>query len=90
MTLPGVGTVSGLHAERSSSEVFFSFTSFVDPGSSWSYAPATGDVALWSQNSVPGLDPAGTVVVLAGTASLLGTNSPHPSHDTGWTLQVQW
>jgi prolyl oligopeptidase len=54
--LPGVGTVSGFHAKRSSEEVFFSFTSFVDAGSSWSFSPASGETALWQQNVVPGLD----------------------------------
>jgi prolyl oligopeptidase len=54
--LPGVGSLSGLFAKRSEKEVFYGFTSYVDPGSSWAYDTASGEVSMWRQNTVQGLD----------------------------------
>lgn len=54
--LPGVGTVSSVYAEREQREVFLGFTSFVDPGSCWSYNTDDGSMSMWHQNHVEGLD----------------------------------
>ena len=38
--LPGIGSVYAFNGRRHDSEAFFSFTSFVDPGSTFRQAPA--------------------------------------------------
>jgi len=42
VTLPGVGTASMGGAKRKETEVYFSFTNYITPGSIYKYNPATG------------------------------------------------
>jgi prolyl oligopeptidase len=47
--LPAIGSVSGFGGRRNRSETFYSFTSFVDPGSIYRYDVATGTTQVFRQ-----------------------------------------
>ncbi len=52
LELPGVGTVSGLWARRRDSELFYTFTSFVQPPTIFRYDVATGQNSLFRASQV--------------------------------------
>jgi len=43
ITLPGLGSVESLSAERSGGELFYSFTSFLEPAQNFRFDPKTGE-----------------------------------------------
>lgn len=55
--LPTLGTVAGFAGERAHQECYFSFTSFLYPGSAYMYEPATGALTLLFETVVPGFKP---------------------------------
>jgi prolyl oligopeptidase len=55
--LPGVGSAVGFGGRRDDTFTFFTFTSFIDPGSVYRYDLATGETALWFRPAVA-FDPA--------------------------------
>jgi prolyl oligopeptidase len=54
--MPGKGSLDAIHSKRDTNVIFFKFSTFTDPGSSWSYDPDTGDIKLWRRAEVQGLD----------------------------------
>lgn len=50
--LPSIGSAEGFGGKRSHNETFFSFTSFVDPGTIYRYDVATGDSQVFRQPKV--------------------------------------
>jgi len=53
VTLPGLGSASGLSGRWTSNEAFFSFRSFVTPQAIYRYDVQTGKTELWAQPKVP-------------------------------------
>ncbi|MDP9122219.1 MAG: prolyl oligopeptidase family serine peptidase [Acidobacteriota bacterium] len=47
LSLPGLGTVSGMYGRRCDREAFYSFTTFTDPGSIYRYDLAAEQSTLW-------------------------------------------
>lgn len=52
ISLPGVGTASGFHAKRSSKVIYYSFTSYIDPGTIYAYDIASGNTTVYNQSAV--------------------------------------
>jgi prolyl oligopeptidase len=52
VTLPGIGGASGFTGRRTSTEVFYSWTSFNAPPTVYRYDLATGESALWRRPEV--------------------------------------
>lgn len=50
--LPGIGTAGGFSAKREETELYFSFTSYLTPGSIYTYDIASGAVALYNSPEV--------------------------------------
>jgi prolyl oligopeptidase len=53
VSLPGLGTASGLAGRWESNEAFFSFRSFVTPQTIYRYDVQTGKTELWARPNVP-------------------------------------
>lgn len=53
VSLPGLGTASGLSGRWDSNEAFFSFRSFVTPQTSYRHDAQTGKTELWERPKVP-------------------------------------
>jgi len=53
VSLPGLGSASGLTGRWDSNEAFFSFRSFVTPQTIYRYDVQTGKTELWAQPRVP-------------------------------------
>ena len=53
VTLPGLGSASGLSGRWDSNEAFFGFRSFVTPQSIYRYDVQTGKSQLWARPNVP-------------------------------------
>jgi prolyl oligopeptidase len=53
VTLPGLGTASGISGRWNSNEAFFSFRSFVTPQTIYRYDVQTGKSELWARPKVP-------------------------------------
>jgi prolyl oligopeptidase len=53
VALPTVGSASGLSGEWTSSETFYSFTSFFTPGTIYRYDINTGAQSVWYKSEVP-------------------------------------
>ena len=51
LSLPGIGKVSGFTGSPASSETFYEFESFTNPGTVFRYRPADGEVARFHQKS---------------------------------------
>lgn len=52
IALPGVGTAAGFSAKRGSKLLYYSFTSYVDPGTIYAYDIAKGTNSLYNQSAV--------------------------------------
>ena len=50
--LPGIGTASGFSAKKEEQEIYFSFTSYITPGSIYKYDVASGKVELYNSPKV--------------------------------------
>ncbi|KAI9224554.1 prolyl endopeptidase-like protein [Blastocladiella britannica] len=57
INLPTVASVSGLSGKKKSAEVFYSFTSFLSPGTVLRYDLKTRAATTWRQITVPGFNP---------------------------------
>jgi len=53
VTLPGIGSASGLAGRWGSNEAFFSFRSFVTPQTIYRYDVQTGKAELWARPKIP-------------------------------------
>jgi prolyl oligopeptidase len=53
VSLPGIGSASGLAGRWASNEAFFSFRSFVTPQTIYRYDVQTGKTELWARPKVP-------------------------------------
>lgn len=53
VSLPGIGSASGLLGRWNSNEAFFSFRSFVTPQTIYRYDVQTGKTELWARPNVP-------------------------------------
>jgi prolyl oligopeptidase len=53
ITLPSIGTVSGLRGDWSRNEAFFTFASFVTPPTIYRYDIAKGAQEVWAKENVP-------------------------------------
>lgn len=53
VSLPGLGTASGISGRWDSNEAFFSFRSFVTPQTIYRYDAQTGKTELWARPDVP-------------------------------------
>ena len=53
VSLPGIGSASGLSGRWNSNEAFFSFRSFVTPQTIYRYDVQTGKTELWARPNVP-------------------------------------
>jgi prolyl oligopeptidase len=51
--LPGIGTVRGFVGRWQDDEVFFAYTSFVEPGTEYRYRVSTGGQDVWFRSSIP-------------------------------------
>eukprot|EP00300_Choanocystis_sp_HF-7_P015998 c19260_g1_i2.p1 GENE.c19260_g1_i2~~c19260_g1_i2.p1 ORF type:complete len:725 (+),score=173.49 c19260_g1_i2:19-2193(+) len=76
LPLPSVGQVMSLNAKRKHTEVFFSFQSFLFPGSVYRHDFATGVTALFDQTLVAGLVPEDYEAKQVFYASKDGTRIP--------------
>lgn len=47
--LPGVGTAGGFGGEKKDKELYFSFTNYITPGSTYKFDPATGKSEVYQQ-----------------------------------------
>jgi len=74
--LPSLGTVSGFSGERAHEEVYYSFTSFLYPGSAYMYEPRTGKLTLIFETVVPGFKASRYVTEQAFYTSKDGTRVP--------------
>jgi len=52
MPLPGVGSISGLNSNKAGDKIFYSFTSFTDPGTIYSLHPETLESTIYSQPEI--------------------------------------
>lgn len=52
VTLPGVGTVSGFGAKDSENELYYTFTSYINPGTIYKYDIASGGSVLYKQANI--------------------------------------
>jgi prolyl oligopeptidase len=52
ITLPGIGTASGIHGKKDDTETFYTFTSFTNPGEIYHYDLATGKSELFRKTEV--------------------------------------
>src|SRR5690606_29152479 len=50
--LPGIGTVGGFGAKKGDTDLYYTFTSFTNPASIYSYDIATGKSTLYQQPKV--------------------------------------
>jgi len=75
ITLPGIGSVYGFGGKRDSSETFYTFTSFVEPGAIYRYTVGTGETQLYRKPKVD-FDPADYVVRQEFVTSKDGTEIP--------------
>jgi prolyl oligopeptidase len=50
--LPGIGTASGFSAKKEEQEIYFSFTSYITPGSIYKYDITSGEVELYNSPKV--------------------------------------
>jgi prolyl oligopeptidase len=53
LKLPGIGTAGTPFGRWKEDEVFFTFTSFTDPSTTWRASPSTGKQDLWFRPKVP-------------------------------------
>ena len=53
VALPGIGTVRGFGGTAADRELYYSFSSFLTPGSVYRYDVASGASTLWKKPSVP-------------------------------------
>jgi prolyl oligopeptidase len=53
LKLPGIGTVFGLRGRWADDDLYYTFTSFVQPAAAYRLKPATGKQDLWFQPKVP-------------------------------------
>jgi prolyl oligopeptidase len=51
--LPGIGNVSGFAGRWKDDEAFFTYTTFVEPGTEYRYRVSTGAQDLWFRPSIP-------------------------------------
>ena len=51
--LPGIGSVRGFGGDPDEKELYYTFTSFLTPGSIYRYDVATGQSTLWKSPAVP-------------------------------------
>lgn len=52
ITLPGVGTASGFAAKKADKSLYYSFTSYVNPGTIYSYDIASGKSAVYKKSAI--------------------------------------
>lgn len=52
ITLPGIGTASGIHGKKEDTETFYTFTSFTNPGEIYKYDLNTGKSELFRKTEV--------------------------------------
>lgn len=52
ITLPGVGSAGGFSAKKTDKEIYFSFTNYITPASTFQLNPATGEVSLYQQPTI--------------------------------------
>jgi prolyl oligopeptidase len=53
IALPGLGTTSGLSGRWDNNELFFDFTSFIMPRTTYRYSMKDGVLEVWSRDEVP-------------------------------------
>jgi len=53
VSLPGIGTVHGFSGLPDDKEIYYSFTSFLTPGSVYRYDVKTGTSTLWKKPAIP-------------------------------------
>jgi prolyl oligopeptidase len=75
LQLPGIGTASTPSGRWSGDEAFFSFTSFVEPSTSYRLGVATGKRELWFRPKIP-IDTGNIVVKQVWYKSKDGTSVP--------------
>lgn len=75
LELPGIGTVGGFGGEEKDTSVFYSYTSFTDPGAIYQLDIASGESKLWKKPAV-GFDGAAYVTEQVFFASKDGTKVP--------------
>jgi prolyl oligopeptidase len=75
VTLPGIGSSSGLSGTPDRDEAFYDFSSFTDPPEIWRTSVASGGARLWAKRVVP-VDPKPYVVEQAFYPSKDGTKIP--------------
>jgi prolyl oligopeptidase len=73
--LPGIGSVGGFGGEPDDPETFFTFSSYADPSTIYSYDVATGESALWKRPDVD-FDPEDYVTEQVFYPSKDGTQIP--------------
>ncbi len=56
VVLPGIGTAGGFSGKKTDKEVFYSFTSYIDPNTIYRYIPSTGISSMFRQTEIPGYD----------------------------------
>lgn len=50
--LPGVGTATGFGAEKEDKELFYTFTSYIDPGTIYKYDISSGQSELYKESAI--------------------------------------
>ena len=75
LELPGIGNVGGFDGKEKDTRVFYSFTSFTDPGAIYQLDLASGESTLWKKSDV-GFDGAAYVTEQIFYPSKDGTKIP--------------
>jgi prolyl oligopeptidase len=75
LELPGIGTVGGFNGKQKDTRVFYSFTSFTNPGAIYQLDLASGESTLWKKPDV-GFDGAAYVTEQVFFESKDGTKVP--------------
>ncbi len=75
LELPGIGTVGGFYGKEKDTRVFYSFTSFTNPGAIYQLDLASGESKLWKKPEV-GFDGAAYVTEQVFFESKDGTKVP--------------
>jgi prolyl oligopeptidase len=76
ISLPAIGTVSGIFGKWNRKETFFGFQSFTVPPSVYQVDFATRETSLWDKVETPGIDPSAYEVKQVWYASKDGTKVP--------------
>lgn len=76
ISLPAIGTVSGIFGKWDRQETFFGFQSFTVPPSVYQVDFATRQTSLWDKVDAPGIDPSAYEVKQVWYASKDGTKVP--------------